>query len=458
MTMQETVTQPKTYDEAVAYLLDTPRFSSKHTVAETRELLHLLKDPDRGFPIVHVAGTNGKGSVTAYLGSIFEKLGRKTALFTSPHLVDIRERMVCGGREITREEFLDAFTRVWEVCAGEGAKYGPPTFFEYLFLMAMVWFAKCGPDVCVLETGLGGRLDATNAVSRKAAAVITRIGLDHMQYLGETVSEIAGEKAGILMPGVPVFYADDVPEASRVISARARELGCPAFPFAFRSLEGLRFSEKNIDFSLKTRYYGDVCLDAPTPARYQARNIPLAVLCAEEILRQMGESDPEGVPAPEAVRKAFREGVSACRWPARMEELAPELYLDGGHNPDGIAAFLDTVRGDGKAHRSLLFGAVSDKQYEEMLGMLTGSGLFERIFLTPLESGRSVSGEELRRLTGTTPKEGDAPALCLCPDAEEGLSELLKEQRNGSRCYIVGSLYLAGEIRRIIGRPEHDQL
>ena len=185
-----------TFEQAAAYIEEVPRFTSKHTIEQTRDFLHRLGDPDQGMRIVHVAGTNGKGSVCAYLRSILQAGGYRVALFTSPHLVCIRERFAVDGRMISEEDFLRAFLHVyglldWDALGrgAEGAYH--PTYFEYLFFMAMVAFAEEKPDFCILETGVGGRLDATNAVKRKELAVITHIPLDHVRVLGVTLEKIA---------------------------------------------------------------------------------------------------------------------------------------------------------------------------------------------------------------------------------------------------------------------------
>ena len=203
--------QITTYDQAVAYIMNTPKFTTKNTMEDTRAFLHALGGPDRGLSIIHVAGTNGKGSVCAYLRSVLEAAGRSVAVFTSPHLVDIRERIVIRGEMISKEAFLTAFLQIYEALDWQALEAGGgyhPTFFEYLFFMAMLVFAEERPDYCILETGMGGRLDATNAVSHKEIAVITHISLDHVEYLGHTLGAIAGEKAGIIQRGVPGVYAD----------------------------------------------------------------------------------------------------------------------------------------------------------------------------------------------------------------------------------------------------------
>ena len=240
-----------TFEEAVAYLKDMPRFTVKKNPADSRDLKWFLKklgNPEKDLRIIHVAGTNGKGSVCAYMSSILREAGYRTAVFTSPHLVDMRERFAVNGEMISEEAFLQEFLAVWDALQetnsantgdGQRGEEAPQefvlNFYEYLFCMALLCFAEEKPDYCIIETGLGGRLDATNYVDNKLLTVITRISLDHVQYLGDTTAKIAAEKAGILRPGVPVVYLDGDADASAVICRKASELGAIQIPLWKRS-------------------------------------------------------------------------------------------------------------------------------------------------------------------------------------------------------------------------------
>ncbi|MCH5342868.1 MAG: bifunctional folylpolyglutamate synthase/dihydrofolate synthase [Acetatifactor sp.] len=427
-----------TFEEAVDYLNDIPKFTSKHTLEETKAYLHTLGDPDRKLYTIHVAGTNGKGSVCAYLRSILEEAGKSVCVFTSPHLVDIRERFLIRGRMVDKEPFLEAFLQIYDSLNWEALERGEgyhPTFFEYLFFMAMLLFAEAVPDYCILETGLGGRLDATNAVGVKALCVITRIGLDHVEYLGHTVEQIAGEKAGILQEGVPLVYADVEVETSRVFLRKGEELGIKMYPVSKNDYTFSELKNKMIDFSLHTRYYGYIRLRLNTVAHYQMENASLAVRAAEVL---MGDAIP--------VRHIV-DGIFKCRWQGRMEEVFPEVYVDGAHNEDGIRAFLDTVRQDGvDGKRLLLFGAVSDKNYMRMTEQLVLSGLFAGIAVVPLKSGRTASLKQLESAFVRYPECN----YTMYDSAEEGFLALREEQMSGERLYVVGSLYLVGEIKEFL--------
>ena len=439
------------YEEAEDYINRIPRFTKKNTVEDTRAFLHRLGDPDRRMHIIHVAGTNGKGSVCAYLNSILRAAGYRTALFTSPHLVDIRERFSVDGELMSREDFLRIFQKIhgmldWNAPA---QKRYHPSYFEYLFFMAMVYFREKEPDFCILETGLGGRLDATNSVSGKELAVITHISLDHVEYLGDTVEKIAGEKAGILRDAARAVFWDTCPETTALFLRRASELGISAQSVSEKDIIFSKFNGKTIDFSLRTGYDGKenihgkdntpIDLSLRTIASYQVENCALAVRSIEALGEVFGRCGKA------VTREHVRQGVRNCFWAGRMEEVLPEVYVDGAHNEDGIRAFLETVAGDGcQGGRSLLFGVVKDKDYGRMTERLTESGLFYRIAAAPMDTGRALSGEKLEELFGRY--SGD---FKVYKDVASALCALLY-RRQGERIYIAGSLYLAGEIKELI--------
>ena len=428
-----------TFEEAVAYLNDTPRFTTKNTMEDTKLFLERLGNPDRSMRIIHVAGTNGKGSVCAYLRSILEAAGLRVAVFTSPHLVDIRERFVVDGEMVSREDFLRAFLYIYNMleqdCTQEGASYHP-TYFEYLFFIAMVLFPEKHPDYCILETGLGGRLDATNSVSRKELSVITHISLDHVEYLGDTVEKIAGEKAGIIQAGVPVVFWDTCQGTNAVFEERAKKLASPAYLVSKKDYRFLKFKNKSIDFSLSTRYYGYINLTLHTIAQYQMENAALAVHAAQ--LLEIGRS---------ITPKQLKKGVETCFWAGRMEEVLPEVYVDGAHNEDGIRAFLDTVRQDGHTgSRSLLFSVVKEKDYGHMAEQLIHSGLFDRFAIAHMQTGRAVPAETLQALFADLPRS----EYQVYDNVTAAFHELLQSRREGERIYIAGSLYLAGEIKELL--------
>ena len=452
-----------TFKEAAAYLDGMPRFTVKKNPEDTRDLrwfLKELKNPEQNLRIIHVAGTNGKGSVCAYMRSILEAAGYRTAMFTSPHLVDMRERFVVNGKMISEDAFLRAFLEVGDelqkVNAGEnnGDTEFVLNFYEYLFCMALLCFAEEKPDYCIIETGLGGRLDATNYVDNKLLTVITRISLDHVQYLGDTTAKIAAEKAGILRPGVPVVYLDGDTQASAVICRKASELGAMQIPVSKKDYTFLGFRKKYIDFSLRSEYYNYISLTLHTIARYQMENAALAVRAVEVLFHSTDMKTAcgrlcagAGCPTPEEIR----QGILGCFWQGRMEEVLPGVYVDGAHNDDGIRAFLDTVREDGcTGGRRLLFGVAADKDCRHMIQRVITSGLFDRITFTHMRTARSVSLEQLRELLAAYPED----QFTMYTEADTAFRTEISGRRPGERLYIAGSLYLVGEIKESL---DHDQ-
>ena len=226
--------------------------------------------------------------------------------------------------------------------------------------MKALCFEENDINVILLETGLGGRLDVTNCVSRKELCIITEIGLDHTEYLGNTIAKIAGEKAGILRQGVPVVFADHNREASAVIAKKAGQLACPVFSVSNCDVRKLEFHKKFIDFSFNTRYYGYIKCLLKTCASYQTENAALALRALDVLGDRLPVSE-----------KALAFGMARAHWQGRMDEVVPDVFIDGAHNEDGILAFLDTVRRDGcRGRRLLLFSAVREKQYREIAGLI----------------------------------------------------------------------------------------
>ena len=434
-----------TYGEAEEYINSIPRFTGKNSIEDTRAFLEHLGNPTQNCKVIHIAGTNGKGSVCAYLCSVFHEAGISAGMFTSPHLVTMRERMTVDGRMASEEEFLEAFSFVMDRLSDLPPDLAEmsyhPSFFEFLFFMAAVFFRRVGVEYVVLETGLGGRLDATNAVPDKVMCIITSIGYDHMEYLGETLSEIAVEKAGIMRTNIPVIYPVKQTEVEEKIEECAARTGAFTVPVPSKAIKEIKIQHKTIDFSLHLNDYDYIGFTVSTPAVYQVENAALAI----KALEQLGDGR---ITVP-----MMQSGIRRMAWEGRMEEILPLVYLDGAHNIDGIRAFLDTVRIQpcgGK--RILLFSVVKDKQYRTVIRELAVSGLFDEIGVTPLRSERALPLDELeesfRQYTGTIYKTYD--------NTDAAFEELVLGKDDEDRVYIVGSLYLAGEIKALLRRPRHD--
>ena len=415
------------------YLLGIPLWTKKkNTLDEVRHFLKELGNPDEQLNIIHVAGTNGKGSVCADLTAMLMEAGYHVGTFVSPHLTDVTERFLLDGVPVEEAGFSESFARVKAVTdrlTAEG--YAHPTFFEFVFLMAMDLYGRRKPDFVVLETGLGGRLDTTNVIRHPLACVITSISLDHTQYLGDTVELIAAEKAGIIKPGIPVVYDNNDRAAGAVIAAAADRLGSAAY--------GLTAE--------------DSCWGVSFAAPYQAMNAALAVKVLEIL-------EIEGVNA-EVCRKA----LASVHWTGRMQQVAPDVWVDGAHNPGGIRAFIQAVKAqnglavqekqsaqqpdqgeqnaaDMHPQIQLLFAAVSDKDYHEMIRLLCTELSPERVTVVQLKSERGLQADALARQF----EDAGCSHVTAFDSTKDALKHVLSEKKEGDHLYMVGSLYLIGEI------------
>lgn len=443
------------YKHAEEYLYSVPKFTTKSTPEMTRAFYEFLGCPGEKRKIVHVAGTNGKGSVCTYLSSILTAHGYKTAVFTSPHLISMCERFRIDGELMSEEEFMryynfvqDKIAQVRQMintgqadshvqCAVLPADYHP-TFFEYLFFMAMLWFEDKGVDYIVLETGLGGRLDATNVIKKPELCIITKIGLDHTMYLGNTLEEIAGEKAGIIKDNVPLIYYDFDKKVTEIMENTALQHGSKTYPVGKEQIKNVKIHEKDIDFCMFYEYDNYVCpaweeFRLPTVATYQTINATLAVKASKHLLQQNRKLD------------LVKEVLAKTFWEGRMEEVLPNFYVDGAHNEDGVEAFLDGLAASNVKDAVLLFGVNGDKDYEPMIERMAESGFFDRIVVTKLIGARSalpeVIAEQFSKYTDSeiilTNSVKDAVVKC-------------RDLTGGGRIYAVGSLYLVGEIKELV--------
>ena len=423
-----------TYQEAVAYIEEIPKFTEKHSLAYIRDFLKRMGNPGMDRKIIHVAGTNGKGSVCAYMQAVLLEMGRRTGFFTSPHLISINERIVVDREQIDDAEFLAVFEQVKETVDGMAADgVSHPSYFEFLFGMAMLAFAQADVEYIILETGLGGRLDATNAVEHPAVAVITSISLDHTAYLGDTVEQIAAEKAGIIKEGVPVIFDGTDPGAAAVIEARAKALHADCRKLGKNAFEIREITRKHIAFSRGSAYDKDELWTIRGCGTYQMMNVSLALAALETVL-------PEEYVDYERWKKA----VSCVVWKGRMEEIRPGIFLDGAHNPGAVEAFADTLDALGERGPVILFSAVSDKEYEKMVSILCGRVKAGLYIVTEIKDSRKVPARELgeifRRYT-------DSQVL-VCREPAEALQEALARRHDRCIC-CLGSLYLIGELRRL---------
>lgn len=410
----------------------------KHPPEHTRELLSRLGNPQEGIKIIHVAGTNGKGSVCAYLNAMLLAGGKKTGLFTSPHLVRINERFQINGEDVSDEQFLDAFLKVEKAAKEyEAEGEGHPSYFETLFLMGMLIFKEAGVEYLVMETGLGGRLDATNVVEKPLACIITSISRDHTEYLGDTLEAIAGEKAGIIKAGVPVIYDASQPGPASVIAAKAKEMGSPAWPMEPSFYEMKTQSREGITFTFTYPGGEKAELAIPYVAKYQMMNASLAFYMMHIL------QDVHDIP-----KNVLAEGLSKIKWPCRMEMAAPGVIIDGAHNEDGIAQFVSTAGYFAKENEiTILFTAVADKHYHEMIGEICEGIHPSHVVATQIDGSRVVPAEVLAedfRKAGCTD-------VCAEPEIGAAYEKALGKKGSGM-LFCVGSLYLAGELKAYLAK------
>jgi len=436
-------------------LAHTP--SHKFDLAHMRVMLRALDDPERAFPSVLIAGTNGKGSTAATLASILRASGLKTGLYTSPHLMRINERICVDGIEISDDGFArlhGEVDRVAERLVADGELPWHPSFFEMMTAIAFLQFAREHVDIAVLEVGMGGRLDATNVVE-PIVSVIADISLDHQKFLGNTVSEIAREKAGIIRRGGTVVTLPQQPEANDVIGNTILELeavGVSAVqyvpPVSPASTEYLIRGTKNDNSSgpSYSRYPLEVMgkqilIESPLVGRHQLRNVALAISAAEELRKKR----LAGI-TPESIKKGIRE----TRWPGRFQVVAagaswPEVVLDVAHNPAGAWA-LRSALSERYDDRPLIFvfGAMRDKAISEMTEILFPLAL--RVIATRPNNPRAAAPEEIEQAGSRTGAE-----IELVPEVTLALKRARDYAEAGAVIVVTGSIYLVGEVISLLG-------
>lgn len=425
------------YSEVTAYISDIPKFTKKHTLEATRNFIKRLGDPCRRKKILHVAGTNGKGSVCAYMQAILLSEEKTVGLFTSPHLEKMNERIRINGGQISDEEFVRIFEMVKDA-ADQMMKEGEehPSYFEFLYGMAMLAFEEADVEYVILETGLGGRLDATNSFETPRLTILTSIGMDHTAILGEHISEIAAEKAGIIKRGIPVIFDGSQEEAGAVIRKKAEEMSAPCREIGKDAFEIKEISEKHIAFSILDDYDNNTIWQVKGTGIYQVMNATLAIYGMRDIFGAEGRI--------ENWQKAVRE---VC-WSGRMEEILPGVILDGAHNPPAIRRFIESVNlQKGGRKKVILFSAVTDKDYKEMIAELCGGISAEVYVITKLEDDRGASCEELAEAFA----HHTQAKVCVREELSEAFAYAMEEKGQDGILYCLGSLYLIGELKTLIG-------
>jgi dihydrofolate synthase/folylpolyglutamate synthase len=438
------------YQAALERLFGLERGGGKLGLTGIRLLLDGLGHPERHFTSTHVAGTNGKGSTSCYLERLWRETGLTTGLYTSPHLVDFRERIRVGGVAVSPEQVIESFETVARLPEADGR-----TFFEAATAIAFCLLAERRVQAGVIEVGLGGRLDSTNVIE-PSVCVITPVGLDHTDLLGPTLAHVAGEKAGILKAGVPAVVAPQVSSAAKVIEQAAAEQKAEIVRVASRArVAAVTPGPEGTDVRLATREFGTLTFRLRGLGRHQAANAALAVAAFSVGLEQGlrlpsgGRLRPEK-PAPAALANALAQ----ARWPGRLErsEREPRVYWDGAHNPHGARVLRRAWRealGDPPA--ALVLGMSADKDARGFLRALHGP--WRKVFTAAPDTARAAEPEALARVV----KDWSVPVRTRATIAE-ALAEALAWVGSRGRVLVTGSLFTVGDAMRALGDPPPEAL
>lgn len=424
--------------DSIAYI-NAPRWrTSSLGLDRIRLLMKRLGDPQRSYAIVHVAGTNGKGSTCSYLSHILTAAGCRTGLFTSPYIERFEERIRVDGADIDEAHLRAVTLQVRDAAEEVEAEYGShPTEFEIMAAVAFLYFAQVGCQWAVVETGLGGRLDATNIVD-PVLSVIVRIGFDHTDILGSTLQEIAAEKAGIIKKGAPVISLPQEEAAAHVLAQRCAEQGCE---LTFVDLDDLVIGPLDGKESLRSFWYKGRPYRTQMLGRYQGENAACALEAAYHIQERLSFDDV-------AFAHVLQKGIEEATWAGRFECISrdPFVIVDGGHNPQGARALMDSLEElgiiPGEEDRRVLFviGVLADKDYEQMIREVLPVAR-ECIAYAP-DNPRALASEDLRAAI-----EGQGGSASCAPRAAAALKEALKRKRPEDIIVAFGTLYGIGEIK-----------
>lgn len=408
------------YETLVAQISGSRRFGKAPGIVCSEAVCELLGRPQDDLRFVHIAGTNGKGSVAAFLTEICVQAGLRVGCFTSPHLEHFTERIQIGHTQIAPEDVLKFGRVVWRADHRLRVSKGLSlTMFDYCLAIALLYYRQQGVDLVVLETGLGGRLDSTNIIPAPLVSVITEIGLEHTEYLGTTVAQIASEKAGILKAGTQAVLMDQPQEALGVLTERCEALGVPVHISGMVDADG--------------RYRGG-SYEIGMPGAYQHRNAAAAIEAAGLLAQTFAQITPQAV----------CDGVKNARWPGRMELVGerPQVILDGAHNVHGVRALVESLRA-WKPQQTYTFfmGVMAEKDYETMIELILP--LADRIYTLTPDSSRALSAEALCAMIR---EKGGQADVCL---DEQHLIGLIRARDADEICIVFGSLYLIGAVRKL---------
>ena len=407
-----------TYDESVKYLYHIAGFAKKSSLDDIKYFLKQLGNPEKHLKFVHVAGTNGKGSVCAFLEAILKEHGKTTASFTSPHLVKINERIRINGENISDEIFTEACDKVRE-CIEEAQKNGmnPPSFFETLFLMALVIMQKKQPDICVIETGMGGRYDATNVIM-PIVSVITSISMDHMEFLGHTIEEIASHKAGIIKSEIPVVTMEQESSVADILKQEAEQKMSPIYDVSEDNLKFKEKAVKYIDFLNANAYDKERDVRTNIAGTFQQANLAMAIETAQIICQHL-EADK------------IYNALTKIKIAGRMEEISPGIIVDVSHNIQGMEGFVKTVKAAFSGKKRILFAASHKNEEEYMKKILKQIPDIEEFYTVEIKN-RRINEKAFQNV----------------------FQKMIDQRDKDTICFVVGSFYLAGMAKEFINQEE----
>lgn len=428
------------FEESVKYITEYPRFKKNPSLDGIKALLSALGNPENRIKTINVAGTNGKGSTVAMLASVLSTAGYKTGRYVSPFVLEFRERMMINGKMIGRKRLAKIMSTVREHADALREQGTVLNAFEVTTAAALLWFAEEECDVVVLEAGIGGRLDATNAVPEPILQIITAVGLDHTAQLGSTVAEITAEKCGIMRPGCTLLTCPNQnAEAKAVMINKCAELEATFVMGSAGKGKIVAQSAEGTDLLV-----GKTELAIPFGGEHQINNA-LTVVSAVDILREKGFAISD---------EHLIEGIAAAKFPARFEVCSkdPLVILDGAHNPQAAAALASGIKKFLPEKRTLLCGMMADKDCAGVMSTL--APLFERVIAVPVQSPRAIAPKELAALAAPYCK-----SVFTAENAAQALDAALAALKPGEALVVAGSLYLASELRpqlmRFKGKSEN---
>jgi dihydrofolate synthase/folylpolyglutamate synthase len=427
----------KNYQESLQYLVNLTTFGMNFGLGRIEELLKRLGNPEKALRVIHVGGTNGKGSTTVMIARILKKSGHRVGVFTSPHMHDWRERMVINGQMIPKEKVIQLIKRVvplLEEMVAEGFEH--PTEFEVSTALALLYFAEEKVDFAVIEVGLGGAIDSTNVVS-PLVSVITNVGMDHMEYLGSDVVSIAKVKAGIIKPHSIAVTAAENPDVIQVLREQAKAVGVPLWLVGVDVRWESKWSgelEQEFDLIGLHSIYSKLRLSLI--GAHQLRNAATAVTVCEVLQSEYGVKIP---------REAIYTGLSEVEWPGRLEllSLKPKILLDGAHNVDGAMALTQAIPLYIRDRLILCLGMLADKEREKVVDMLVP--LADEIIITRPDSPRAGDWRAL----GSLAEQHGRPVTCLENPKEAVIFALSRLRENDMLC-VTGSIYMLADARQAL--------